>query len=328
VLLCAVLGAAAAAALSYRSATEYTGTATYLVPPGKVGSTVITPFDAERLGRVYAVVIANDRALLGRLADDVQRKADGVSERTTTTSLPNSAAVRVRYRGEDRKEVRAYFAALSEALEDSVPATTNVQPGTIRLLRVDDDIPRTGGGSWTAGLVGALCGLLIGAGIASYLHRANPRVRDARDLRDDRGPVVLDVDASQRDTVEALAYRVAVGAPSGSEIAVVGATAAADKPAEALTPQLAAVDPRWAASGEPAAAPRWVTGRFGSGAERLTQRAARTVLVVVEGDRLEAVAERLSELHDLGVREVVVAVTGRRFGMTTATDTRVSTSVS
>jgi hypothetical protein len=164
-------------------------------------------------------------------------------------------------------------------------------------------------------LVGALAGLLIGSGLASYLHRSNPRVLGARDLRDDRGPVVLDVDPSQRSSVEALAHRVAVGAGQGSEIAVVGATAAAERHAEALAPQLATVD----------ATPRWVAAHFGAGAERVAQRAARTVLVVVEGERPDVVSERLSELHDLGVREVVVAVTGRRSAAGIAPDPRVST---
>jgi capsular polysaccharide biosynthesis protein len=321
VLLSAALAAAAAAAVSYRSATAYTGTATYLVPPGKVESLTINPFDAERLGRAYAVVIANDRLLLGVLGEKVKRSSDSVAERTTTISLANSSAIRVQYRGRDRDEVRTYFNALTDAVESPSPPTANLTAGTIRLLRVDDDIPKSGGGSWTAGLVGALCGLLIGSGIATSLHRANPRVRGARDLRDGRGPVVLDVDPAQRSTVEALAHRVADGVPPGSEIAVIGATDGAERRASALAPELATVE----SLDQPGRAPRWVAAAFGAGAERLAQRAARTVLVVIEGQRPDAVAERLSELRDLGVHEVVVAVMGRKAVAMAAPEPRVST---
>ena len=325
VLLCAALAAAAAAAFSYRSPTEYTGTATFFVPSGHVGDATIVPFDAERLGRVYTVVIVNDRALLNQLSNSVHRSADSISGRTTATSLPNSAAIRVQYRGSDRSEVRAYFDALTQAITSNPPTTVNIQPETIRLLRVDSDIPKTGGGTPAAGVVGALCGLLIGIGIASYLHQATPRVTDARDLREDRGPVVLDIDGSKRSTVEALAHRVAVGLPSGSDIAVVGLTPKTGRHAEKLAAHLASVPPEPGVGGASAGTAHWVPARFGEGAERLAQQAARTVLVVSSGARPALVADRLAELRDLGVDEVVVAVTGRKFLKAAAPEPYVST---
>ena len=303
VLIVAVAGGAAAAALSYRSPAEFTGTATYLVPPGELPSgDVVTPFDAERLARTYAVVIANDERLLRRIGRTLDRSTDAVGDRTTTTSLASSAAVRVQYRGKDRDEVRAYFDVLTSELEDQTPPTLNIVPGSVRLLSVQEEIPQSGGGSWGAVLAGALCGLLVGAAVATALHRANPRVRAAGDLREDRGPVVLDVDPGDGASLETLAHRMVSDLPMGAGIAVLAATPAAQRGADRLAAEL----------NRSARTARWLPAPSGTGGERTAQQASRTVLVVVSGERSERVAERLSELHDLGVREVVLAVLSRR----------------
>ena len=303
VLLAALIGGAAAAAVSYRSQGEFTGTATYLVPPGELpGGDVVTPFDAERLARTYAVVIANDERLLRRLGRTLDRSTDGVGDRTTTTSLASSAAIRVQYRGDDRAEVRAYFDALTSELENRTPPTANVVPGSVRLLSVQDEIPQSGGGSWTAVLAGALCGLLVGGALATALDRSNPRVRTARDLREDRGPVVLDVDPGDGASLETLAHRMVADLPMGTDIAVLPATPAAQRGAERLAAEL----------NRSAGSARWVSAPDGSGGERTAQQASRTLLVVAAGERSERVADRLSELHDVGVREVVLAVVSRR----------------
>ena len=303
VVLAALIGGAAAAAVSYRSQAEFTGTATYLVPPGELpGGDVVTPFDAERLGRTYAVVIANDERLLRRLGRVLDRSTDAVGDRTTTTSLANSAAIRVQYRGDDRDEVRAYYDALTSELEDDTPPTANVVAGSVRLLRVEDEIPQSGGGSGTAALAGALCGLLVGGAAATALHRANPRVRTARDLREDRGPVVLDVDPTDAASLELLAHRMVSDLPMGAGIAVLASTPGAQGGAERLATEL----------NRSAGSVRWTAAPAGVGGERTAQRANRTLLVVVAGERPEQVSARLSDLHDVGVREVVLAVIGRR----------------
>jgi hypothetical protein len=310
VALATLLAGAAATALSYRSAAEYTGTATYLVPPGELSEgVVVTPFDAERLGRTYAVVIANDAALLEQVAEGVDRGVEQVAERTTTTSLPDSAAIRVQYRGSRAGEVRRYFTALTDVLEDDSPPTDNLVPGTVRLLRVQDEIQRTGGGSWTAGLAGAVAGLLLGLAAAVYLHRSRPTVRQAEDLREARGPFVIDVDWAARGTVEALAHRLLEELPAGADLAVVGATPQAQSQAEPLVDVLASLRTHVApASAQPAQEARWTTAAFGGEAERAAQRADRTLLLVVEGDSPSEVAARLSDLQDLGVQDVLVAV--------------------
>ena len=307
ILLVAVLGGGAAAAVSYRSSAEFTGTATYLVPPGELPSgDVVTPFDAERLARTYAVVIANDERLLRRLGRTLDRSTDGVGDRTTTTSLPSSAAIRVQYRGDDRDEVRAYFEALTTELEDDTPPTANVIAGSVRLLSVQDEIPQSGGGSWTAALAGALAGLLLGGALATALHRSNPRVRSAGDLREDRGPVVLDVDPADPASLETLAHRMVSDLPMGADIAVLPATPVAQAGAERLAAEL----------NRAAGSARWQTAPAGGSGERTAQQASRTLLVVAAGERSHRVAARLAELHDVGVREVVLAVVSRRAAKT------------
>lgn len=71
ILLGLVLGAGAAALASFTSTTSYTGSAVFLVPPTTPASTStgLTPYDAERLARTYAVVIAEDDTLLQTLGE-------------------------------------------------------------------------------------------------------------------------------------------------------------------------------------------------------------------------------------------------------------------
>lgn len=311
VILCVVLGAGAAATVSFRSAVAYTGTATFLVPVATGTATSVTPYDAERIARTYAVVVAEDDQLLTALGHGVNRSSQEVSNRTTTVALPNSAAVRVSYRGVSRSEVRAYFNALTSLVQSASPPSANITPGTLHLLNVDPNIPQSGGGSWVATLAGAVGGLLIGLGAANFLTRSAPRVTAARELRQVDGPVVLDVDLGDRNSVAALVIRTLDELPGGSWVAVVGATEAAAAKVEGLAGALGATASDLVGEGsldEACTRTRWIPAEFGRGAERVAQDSDRALLVVNRGDRLQDVAVRLSDLHDLGVLDVVLAV--------------------
>lgn len=310
-LLSTALGGGAAAALSYNSDVEHTGTATYLVPPGKTDLGVVTPYDAERIARTYAIVVANDASLLSALAGPVGRGADEVSDRTTTTSLPNSAAVRVTYRGDDRREVQVYFSALTEALESPTPPTRNVTPGTVRLLKVDDEIPTSGGGSWLAVVAGAVAGLVLGLAGAAYLDRAHPRVRRARDLRVAADVPTVDVDLGSGPSLAALAMRLLKDVSADDWIAVGAVSSDTRARADQLVTGLRAATTQLVADGAllPLAEQvQWVPAVLGEGGERAAQDARRTLLVARERERFEDIALRLSDLHDLGVEDFVVTV--------------------
>jgi hypothetical protein len=311
VILCVVLGAGTAAGVSFRSDVAYTGSATFLVPVAAGTSTSVTPYDAERIARTYAVVIAEDDRLLTALGHAVNRSSKEVSDRTSTVALPNSAAVRVSYRGVSRSEVRAYFNALTSLVQSASPPSGNITPGTLHLLNVDSDIPQSGGGSWVATLAGAIGGLLIGLGAANFLTRASPRVSGARELREAGGPVVLDVDLADRNSVAALAIRTVDDLPGGGWVAVVGATDTTQDVVEGLARTLTVTTGDLVEEGaldEACTRTRWLAAEFGRGAERVAQDSDRTLLVVHRGDKLTDVAVRMSDLHDLGVTDVILAV--------------------
>ena len=303
-----LLGAGAALGASYATPESSSGTGVYLVPPQAGG---VTPYDAERLARTYAVVIAKDTELLADLAGAVGRSVDATSDRTSTVTLPNSAAVRVTYKGANDGEVRSYFAALTATLQSSTPATANIAPGSIRLLSVDPDLAHAGGLSWVAVVTGAVAGLLLGLGGASYLGHSDPRVRRADALREVNGPAAVDVHLREGDSVRALARRVVEDVPLGGRVAIVAADAQLDGRAQALAAALES------ATGELIEAKvlhdaysgtTWTPRPLGSGGERAAQEADRTVVVTAAHHRVDHVARAVSDLHDLGVGDVVLAV--------------------
>jgi capsular polysaccharide biosynthesis protein len=313
VILCTIAGAAAAAVLSFRSTPTYSGQGLYLVPPGgSTGAGVLTPFDAERIARTYAVVLAEDEQVLEELGSSLDLPATELADRVQAVILPNSSAVRVTYSGDSRAEVREYFEALTDLVEASDPPTPNLRPGTLRLLQSPDDVVRSGGGSWAAPLAGALAGLLLGLAAATLLTRADPRVQDADDLREPGGPSVVEVDPADEPTVEALAIRALEAVPDGAWVAVVSTTEAARGAADDLTGRLGRATQALTREGAlPArlAGTGWVPASLGSGrGERAAQDADRTVLVVPEGTPLRAVAGRLADLRDLGVADVVLCL--------------------
>lgn len=226
-------------------------------------------------------------------------------------TLPNSAAVRVTYRGATRFEVSSYFDALRDAVVSPTPATPNVAPGSLSLLSRDTNLPRSGGGSILAVVSGGLAGALLGAGVASYQRRVAPRVAAARELRDENGPPALDVDLNRPETGHAVARVLLDGLPQAGLVAVVASGPDGEAKAGALAAllqqqtgrliELGAVDPAYADL-------RWQHLPRGSGAQRLAQDADRTVLAVRARAPLSEVSLRASELRDLGVSEVLLAV--------------------
>jgi hypothetical protein len=327
VVLAAILCAGAAAALSYRSAVSYAADATYLVPPGASSTTTdaLTPYDAERVARTYAVVLSEDEQLLEAVAEGMGQSRRHVADRVSAVALPNSSAVRVSYRADSRAEVRSFFAELTEQATTASPPTPNLRADTLTLLRSPDEIPASGGDWWIAAVAGALAGLLLGLGAASWLGRALPRVYTAADLRVADGPSVLDVDLGRDAAVDALAVRLIDGMPEGAWIAVLAATPESAATAEDLSGRLALAVQRLIAEGtlhEATGAARWIPTALGAGGERTAQDAERTLLVVPRGTDLRTVAARMSDLRDLGAADVVVSVTrsSRRARSRTAPD--------
>ena len=314
VILCTIVGGVSAGLLSYRSPVTYSGQAVYLVPPGLGAgpSGSLTPFDAERVARTYAVVLAEDAEVLAELGDAVDRDPEKVAGRIQSVRLPSSSAIRVTYLGADAAEVRSFFEALTDLAESSDPPTANLAPDTLRLLRGPQDIVRSGGGTPAAPLAGALAGLLLGLAGAALLTRADPRVEDADDLREPGGPSVLEVDLNDDATVEAAAIRALDGSPQAAWVAVVSTTDRDRDLATAVTSRLEAVTRGLVtADALPASAggTRWVGAPLGSGrGERAAQDADRTVLVVPAGAVLRDVASRLADLRDLGVTDVMITV--------------------
>ena len=313
VVLAAVVGAGVAGALAYGTHTSYSGDATYLVPPATGSTTAdgITPFDAERIARTYAVVLSEDEQLLDAVAAGMGHSEQHVADRVTAVALPNSSAVRVSYHASTRAEVRGFFDELTSQVT-SAPPTPNLRSGTLTLLRGVDGISSSGGDWWVAALAGGLAGLLLGLGVAGWLGRATPRVYGAGDLRESGGPSVLDIDLGAGSAVDALAVRLLADLPEGAWIAVLAATPEAAATAADLSGRLAESVAALAARGEVHAATtaaRWIPTSLGDGGERTAQDAERTLLVVPRGTALRTVAARLSDLRDLGAPDVVLAVT-------------------
>jgi hypothetical protein len=313
VILSAIVCAGVAAMLSFRSAVSYSGDGTYLVPPGSGASSSesLSPYDAERIARTYSVVLSQDEQLLGVLSKNLGRSRRDLATRVTAVALPNSSAVRVTYRGGSRYEVRRYFDVLTSVTAADTSPTPNLRPGTLRLLRTSDDIAQSGGGSWVATVAGGLAGLLLGLGAAGWLDRALPRVRSASDLREVDGPSALDVDPQDGHAVAALSIRLLEGLPEGAWLAVVSCDAASQGVTDELTSQLSTAVGQLVADGslsDAAASHQWLPTCLGSGGERVAQESDRTLLVVAQGADLRQVAMCLSDLRDLGVTDVVLAV--------------------
>jgi hypothetical protein len=320
VFLCMVAGTAAASLLSYGGSPSYSANAYYVVPPGgpaQGAGDSVTPFDAERFARTYAVVLATDEQLLDSLGGQVGRSRTSLADRIRTVALPNSSAIRVTYKGSSRDEVRRFFATLTQLVQQPAPPTPNLRPDTLRLLQAPDDIAKTGGGTWVAPLAGALAGLLVGLAGATLLTNALPKVRSADDARELGGPSVVEVDVADDDSVAALAVRALDHDGDGVQgVAVVALTRRGHDHALALVDRLAAATRSLVAQGRlsPAAeAVTWTPADLGVGqGERAAQDADRTVVVVATGTSVADLGTRLSALVDLGVTEQIIAVVRQR----------------
>ena len=319
VILCTIAGAAVAGFLSYRQSSSYSADAFYLVPPGGgvTGQTGdVTPFDAERFARTYAVVIATDERLLDSLSSRVGRSRDSLEDRIRAVALPNSSAVRVTYVGATRDEVANFFDNLT-ALVQQAGVSPNLQPDTLRLLQEPTDYARTGGGTWVAPVAGGIAGLLLALAAATLLTRALPRVRTAEDARAAGGPSVVEADLTDDDSVAALAVRAVGRAKTATKsVAVVALDADGREQAAAVADRLADATQALVASGSlpvSAGTVGWTHGSLGDGrGERAAQDATRTVLLVPTGTAMSDLGMRVAALTDLGVADQIVAVVPRR----------------
>lgn len=318
VAVCAAVGAAAAAAMSAASERTFSANGHYVVPPstGQASPEALTPFDAERIARTYAVVLAEDEELLASLATTTGIDADDIADRVSAVALPNSSAVRVTYDGRTSSEVRSFFAALDDAITAPVPPTVNLRAGTLRELQAADEVIRSGGATPLAPIAGGLAGLLLGLGAASVLARGRPLVRRAEDLRGLDGPVAVDLRANDHYSVAAVAVRLLDDLPADGLLAVVTSPGDVAGRVESIAEQLRQATGTLVAE---RALPAERTGVYWSSAvlsdvpgagqgARVAQDADRTLLLVAADTPLRGVASTVADLRDLGVSDVVVAV--------------------
>jgi capsular polysaccharide biosynthesis protein len=185
VLAAVVLGVGGGYAAAHLSATSYSSTAVLLVPSGAGPAGPGAANDAEALAATYAAAIPQDAVVQDAAAAATGIPMSGVQADLDVTVESGSSLLDLRFTAPSAKAALAGLVAVVNAVAAAQPLTPAVGGGS--LVTVHPPEPAAGSSpdrKKEIGL-GGLLGLLVGAVAAFAWERADPRVDDLRDLRDE-----------------------------------------------------------------------------------------------------------------------------------------------
>jgi capsular polysaccharide biosynthesis protein len=138
-----VLTGAMAYAVAQALPKSYESQTVLLVTATSSGGSLGNAGQASTAAVTYASLIENDQTVIQRVADATGLSASKVADGLTATPFPNSAVLRVRFRGPDATTAIAGAQAAAKAVAGDAPASANIAPGSMSLVRLPDRATRT-----------------------------------------------------------------------------------------------------------------------------------------------------------------------------------------
>jgi hypothetical protein len=144
-------------------------------------SSRLSPDQANRLAVTYARLIPADTAVMGAVARSLGTTVPDVSGRISVFNDPQTALLRINYRGTSATNSIAGTKAVMDAIKGSRPVSPNIAPRSVSIVR----IPNRASASRDLGNV-VLISLVLGSALGALLlvawERTDPRVDSLADL--------------------------------------------------------------------------------------------------------------------------------------------------
>jgi capsular polysaccharide biosynthesis protein len=270
----------------------YKATATLVVQSGASSNGPGSANDAETLAVTYAALLPSDQAVVAQAATDLGVTPATVSRSLSVQAEAGTALLKVQYSAPSAASAIAGADAVARTVSAAEPPSQAIASGSLAVV----SRPRSASSSnplyKDALLLGAILGLLLGAGAALVAERADRRVDDLESLSDAAGCLVTSLPGGISATEIARSLERVAGA---EPVTVVPMRPAQSWAAEHLAQGLSTA---WR-HGE-GAEQVVVSPAFAESTEVLGEGRGVTLLVVAGGERLRAVNEVVERLRLLG----------------------------
>jgi len=137
------------------------------------------PLDASRLALTYASLILEDLLILEAVSDETGRPVDELAEVISVENTLDTPLIEVVVTGSDGDVATATLASFVAALTGPEPATPSIAPDSLQTVRVEEPVATTSTGLLEAVVAGLVLGLAIGAVVAIFWERSQPRIDTA-----------------------------------------------------------------------------------------------------------------------------------------------------
>jgi capsular polysaccharide biosynthesis protein len=322
-----------------RHGRRYAATTEVVVNSGAGPASPANADGATRLARTYAGILADDAAVAAAVAKTLGTTADDVRSNVTVTNDSSTSLLRIDYRAPTKAAAVAGAVAFANAVSAAEPASPNLAPGALEVVRMPSATGTAPGGDGAAGTsasdrkaiaVGIVLGLVLGLILLLARERADRRIDDPGELADELGVPATSLRSLGDDAAGTLLRRWQAldGDRPTTRIALIGAGAAGrsgDPVLDAVADRLATAGREThiettvrhagrdlAAGGDPDGVVVMVPN--GSGPENAAMASDLVVLLVDEGARASTVRAASSGLGGLGRAPVwaLLAPRGRR----------------
>jgi capsular polysaccharide biosynthesis protein len=175
--MCAFIVGTCAYVVASAKETAYSAEALAVVNP----NAQLTADQAKGLAVTYAVLIPHDAAIVRQVATSLGTRPERVEGRISAFNTPDTAVLRVGYRGTSASSARAGALAVLLSLTGGHPASPNITPRSIGVVQA----PERGATSkrvTSSVAIGALLGVALGVLLMVALQRVDPRVDSAEDM--------------------------------------------------------------------------------------------------------------------------------------------------
>jgi capsular polysaccharide biosynthesis protein len=316
-----VLAAVVVTVVSYLVGSHRRGTYSAEAVAVVAANRQLSPDQANKLAVTDAGLIPTDTAIASAVARSLGTTTSDVLGRISVFNEPETALLRVRYRGTSPGNALKGTIAVVTSIDGSRPVSPNIAPRSISVVRIPNHASSSKDLE-TLVVIGAVLGLALGALLLVAWERTDPRVDDLEDLSSEVRCPASSVDNLSDAAATALLERWRkLGGASGMSVAMLPASSHVEEHLPNLARGLAASDntgqtvvasngPASRVGDVPTTAPRTTGGPTlilggvpgsGSAGQGVALACDFTVLVAEQGTRRKDIRKALSVLREFGI---------------------------
>ncbi len=321
-----LIAAQAAYLVAQTRPSNWTAQALVVVPSGQRANDPGRAFEAGSLAASYAILIPDDPRILRHVASSVRQPPKDVEDRIEVFNQPDTALLRLVFRGADSAQALTGARALASAVAGEREVSPLVPRGSLDVVRLPDAAEPPPSSTAMAVAVGSVLGLILAGILLIAWERADPRIDTIADLQAElQCPATSFGERVPVNTVRALVARwdELAGRP-GARVTLLAASDDVDAAISTIAERLrdaaasgGAGSVEGPAGGRNAAVSLLVAGRPGTEAvgEAVAATSDLTVLVLREGTRVAAIRSAVDALRQFGTTpDWALLVPRRAFG--------------